>query len=180
MTNPFRDEIDSIGSIQVNADALWGAQTQRSLQNFKIGHEKFPPTFIHAYVELKKAAAQSNLDLGTMEQKIANLIIDACDDILTGAHDHQFPLSIWQTGSGTQTNMNVNEVIANLANEKAGEARGTKTPIHPNDHVNCSQSSNDSFPTAMHIAAAKSVFETLLPEMNRFKMAPFAVIFSAK
>jgi fumarate hydratase class II len=171
MTQQFREEKDSIGSIQVDVDALWGAQTQRSLQNFKISQEKFPPAFIHAYVELKKAAAQSNLDLGTMEQKIANLIIDACDDILTGAHDHQFPLSIWQTGSGTQTNMNVNEVIANLANEKAGEARGTKTPVHPNDHVNCSQSSNDSFPTAMHIAAAKSVFETLLPEMNRFKMA---------
>jgi fumarate hydratase class II len=165
----YRDEKDSIGNIKVHQEALWGAQTQRSLQNFKIGEEKFPCAFIHAYVELKKAAAQSNQELGALDSAIANHIVGACDEILSGQHDHQFPLSIWQTGSGTQTNMNINEVIANLANEKAGQPRGTKTPVHPNDHVNCSQSSNDSFPTAMHIATAKSVFEALLPEMLRFK-----------
>ena len=166
----FRDEKDSIGSIQVSTDALWGAQTQRSLKNFNIGQERFPAAFIHAYVELKKAAAQSNMELGTMEEKMAHQIMGACDEILTGQYDHQFPLSVWQTGSGTQTNMNVNEVIANLANEKLGQPRGSQNPIHPNDHVNCSQSSNDSFPTAMHIATAKTVFEILLPEMNRLKM----------
>ena len=165
----YRIETDTMGEVSVPTDALWGAQTQRSLQNFAIGQETFPQSFIHAYVILKKSCALTNQELGKLEPKIAQLITESCDEILTGKHDDQFPLKIWQTGSGTQTNMNVNEVIANLANEKAGEKRGSKKPVHPNDHVNLSQSSNDSFPTAMHIAAARETVNHLLPTANRFR-----------
>ncbi len=164
-----RIETDTMGEVSVPTDALWGAQTQRSLLNFAIGHETFPTSFIHAYVILKKSCALSNKALGKLDPKIAELITDACDEILTGKYDDQFPLKIWQTGSGTQTNMNVNEVIANLANEKAGEKRGSKKPVHPNDHVNLSQSSNDSFPTAMHIAVARETVGSLLPVATRFR-----------
>ena len=165
----YRIETDTMGEVSVPTDALWGAQTQRSLLNFAIGHETFPTSFIHAYVILKKSCALSNKALGKLDPKIAELITDACDEILTGKYDDQFPLKIWQTGSGTQTNMNVNEVIANLANEKAGEKRGSKKPVHPNDHVNLSQSSNDSFPTAMHIAVARETVGSLLPVATRFR-----------
>ena len=165
----YRIETDTMGEVSVPTDALWGAQTQRSLLNFAIGHETFPTSFIHAYVILKKSCALSNQALGKLDPKIAELITDACDEILTGKYDDQFPLKIWQTGSGTQTNMNVNEVIANLANEKAGEKRGSKKPVHPNDHVNLSQSSNDSFPTAMHLAVARETVGSLLPVATRFR-----------
>tara|TARA_A100001015_G_scaffold317926_1_gene436213 strand:+ start:3752 stop:5164 length:1413 start_codon:yes stop_codon:yes gene_type:complete len=165
----FRIEKDSIGEIEVPNDALWGAQTQRSLKNFAIGDQVFPTSFIHAYIILKAAAAKTNYQLGAIEKAESDLIEQACEKLLTGAHDDQFPLKIWQTGSGTQTNMNVNEVIANLASEIGGGKRGEKKPVHPNDHVNCSQSSNDSFPTAMHIATAQTVVHQLLPALSILK-----------
>lgn len=150
----MREERDSLGTIAVPEDALWGAQTQRSLQNFRIGDQRFTPGFIHSYALIKKAAALSNNKLGKLDQQRCDLIVAACDEIMAGQHADQFPLVVWQTGSGTQTNMNLNEVIANRANEMAGSERGSMSPVHPNDHVNMSQSSNDSFPTAMHVTAA--------------------------
>src|SRR5690606_13548735 len=158
-----RLEKDSLGSVEVDEAALWGAQTQRSLQNFRIGGQRFPPGFIRAYAQIKKAAALSNRQLGKLDEQRCDLIVRACDEVIAGQHDDQFPLLVWQTGSGTQTNMNLNEVIANRANELAGSARGSMQPVHPNDHVNLSQSSNDSFPTAMHVTAAIAVQEELLP-----------------
>ena len=150
-----RVESDSMGTIEVPANVYWGAQTARSLIHFNIGRDTMPPELIRAFGILKKAAALVNQDLGQLSPEKARLIAQAADEVIAGKLDDQFPLRVWQTGSGTQTNMNVNEVIANRAIELAGGVLGSKKPIHPNDHVNMSQSSNDTFPTAMHIAAAE-------------------------
>ncbi|MCI0910714.1 class II fumarate hydratase [Pseudomonas putida] len=158
-----RIETDSLGPVEVPEHAYWGAQTQRSLINFAIGKERMPLPVLHALALIKKAAARVNDRNGALPADIARLIEQAADEVLGGEHDDQFPLVVWQTGSGTQSNMNVNEVIAGRANELAGKGRGGKAPVHPNDHVNRSQSSNDCFPTAMHIAAAQAVHEQLLP-----------------
>ncbi|QHG63798.1 class II fumarate hydratase [Pseudomonas putida] len=158
-----RIETDSLGPVEVPEDAYWGAQTQRSLINFAIGKERMPLAVLHALALIKKAAARVNDRNGDLPADIARLIEQAADEVLDGEHDDQFPLVVWQTGSGTQSNMNVNEVIAGRANELAGKGRGGKAPVHPNDHVNRSQSSNDCFPTAMHIAAAQAVHDKLLP-----------------
>ncbi|WP_374324979.1 class II fumarate hydratase [Aquipseudomonas alcaligenes] len=158
-----RIETDSIGAIEVPDDAYWGAQTQRSLINFAIGEQRMPLAVVHALALIKKAAARVNSRIGELPPDVARLIEQAADEVLAGQHDAQFPLVVWQTGSGTQSNMNVNEVIAGRANELAGQGRGGKSPVHPNDHVNRAQSSNDSFPTAMHIAAVQAVQQQLLP-----------------
>ncbi len=160
----YRIEHDSMGEMRVPADALWGAQTQRSYENFRIGTETQPEGIIRAFALLKKAAAQANVSLGTLSAQMGELICDACDEVYAGVWDDEFPLKVWQTGSGTQSNMNVNEVVATRANQLAAE-RGIDlpTPIHPNDHVNRSQSSNDTFPTAMHVAAVVAVREQLIP-----------------
>ncbi len=158
-----RIETDSIGAIEVPDDAYWGAQTQRSLINFAIGEQRMPLAVVHALALIKKAAARVNSRIGELPPDVARLIELAADEVLAGQHDAQFPLVVWQTGSGTQSNMNVNEVIAGRANELAGQGRGGKSPVHPNDHVNRAQSSNDSFPTAMHIAAVQAVQHQLLP-----------------
>ncbi len=160
-----RTETDSMGPIEVPDEAYWGAQTQRSLVNFAIGQERMPLAVLHALAQIKKAAARINGRIGELPQEIARLIEQAADEVLAGQHDEQFPLVVWQTGSGTQSNMNVNEVIAGRANELAGGSRGGKTPVHPNDHVNRAQSSNDCFPTAMHIATAQAVQHELLPAL---------------
>lgn len=157
----FRIEHDSMGEVRVPADRYWGAQTQRSLENFKIGTEKIPMEIIRAFGTLKKAAAIANHRLGRLDESRRSLICQVCDEISAGRLDSHFPLAVWQTGSGTQSNMNVNEVIANRGNEIAGAAR-----LHPNDHVNMSQSSNDTFPTAMHIGAALSIEEHLFPAID--------------
>jgi len=149
-----RTEMDSIGAVDVPAAHYWGAQTQRSLQNFKIGGEKMPAPLVRAFGIQKKAAAMTNMDQGLLPKKIGKVILQAADEIIDGTLTDEFPLVVWQTGSGTQTNMNANEVIAGRANEILSGKRGGKSPVHPNDHVNMSQSSNDSFPAAMHIAAA--------------------------
>ncbi|MFK0087824.1 class II fumarate hydratase [Pseudomonas sp. NPDC090755] len=158
-----RIETDSLGQVEVPDQAYWGAQTQRSLINFAIGKERMPLAVLHALALIKKAAARVNDRNGDLPANIARLIEQAADEVLDGQLDDQFPLVVWQTGSGTQSNMNVNEVIAGRANELAGKGRGGKVPVHPNDHVNRSQSSNDCFPTAMHIAAAQAVQHQLLP-----------------
>ena len=158
-----RTETDSLGPVEVPEHAYWGAQTQRSLVNFAIGDQRMPLAVCHALALIKKAAARVNDRIGDLPPDIARLIEQAADEILRGQHDDQFPLVVWQTGSGTQSNMNVNEVIAGRANELAGGARGGKSPVHPNDHVNRAQSSNDCFPTAMHIAVARAVHHDLLP-----------------
>jgi fumarate hydratase class II len=158
-----RTESDSFGPIEVDGDHYWGAQTQRSLANFAIGRETMPLPLIYGLATIKKAAALVNAELGLLPANLATLIVNAADEVLAGVHDDEFPLAVWQTGSGTQSNMNVNEVIAGRANELAGGARGGKSPVHPNDHVNMSQSSNDTFPTAMHVAAAQRIEEHLLP-----------------
>src|SRR5688572_10492113 len=164
-----RTESDSFGPIEVDDDRYWGAQTQRSLEFFAIGTEKMPLSISYALATIKKAAAIVNRDLGKLDGKIADQIVDAADEVLEGELDEEFPLSVWQTGSGTQTNMNVNEVIASRANEKANGKRGGKSPVHPNDHVNMSQSTNDAFPTAMHVAAAARVEEHLLPAVGKLR-----------
>lgn len=160
-----------MGTMEVPVDAYYGAQTARSLIFFNIGHDKMPKAMIHAFGILKKAAAEVNAELGKLAPEKSKWIVQAADEILAGKLDGHFPLSIWQTGSGTQTNMNVNEVIANRAIELAGGKRGSKHPIHPNDHVNMSQSSNDTFPTAMHIAAAMQLNHSLLPTLKRMRDA---------
>ncbi len=157
----YRIEHDSLGEVKVPADRLWGAQTQRSLENFPIGSDRMPPEIIRAFAVLKKAAALTNCELGRLDERRAALIAQVCDEILDGRHGDEFPLSVWQTGSGTQTNMNCNEVIANRGNALAGEKL-----LHPNDHVNMSQSSNDTFPTAMHVAALSAVRGALLPAVE--------------
>ena len=172
MSKPHRIETDTMGPIEVPADRYYGAQTARSLIHFPIGDDKMPRALIRAFGILKKACAQVNQDLGKLPADKANLIVRAADEIIDGKLPAaEFPLSIWQTGSGTQTNMNVNEVISNRAIELAGGERGSKKPIHPNNDVNMSQSSNDTFPTAMHIAAATEVTEQLLPSVNKLRDA---------
>ena len=161
-----RTESDSMGKIQVSSNVYWGAQTQRSLHHFDIGRDTMPPELIRAFGILKKACALVNQDLGKLPAEKAKLIVQAADEVIAGKLNDQFPLRIWQTGSGTQTNMNVNEVISNRAIEIAGGEMGSKKPIHPNDNVNMSQSSNDTFPTAMHIAAAERVKNTLIPAVK--------------
>ncbi len=170
----FRSETDSMGSIDVAADRYWGAQTQRSLHHFAIGHpdsDRMPIEVIRAQAILKKAAALVNRASGDLDGEIADLIVRAADEVIDGRHDDQFPLYVWQTGSGTQTNMNVNEVISNRAIELARGELGSKAPVHPNDHVNMSQSSNDTFPTAMHIAACTAIVERLLPSVRALRDA---------
>jgi fumarate hydratase class II len=169
MTENQRTEVDSMGEIQVPADRYWGAQTQRSLHHFSIGTDHFPRAMIRALGVMKKAAALTNAQLGTLEQDKVDLIVRAADEVIEGQHDGHFPLFVWQTGSGTQTNMNTNEVIANRAIEIAGGALGSKDPIHPNDHVNRGQSSNDTFPTAMHIAAAEQTIHHLVPHVRALR-----------
>ena len=169
MNQKTRQEQDSIGKIKVSNSNFWGAQTQRSLKNFKIGNNLMPIEIIHALVTIKMACAKVNQKQKSLSPKIANAIISASKNILTGKHDDQFPLSVWQTGSGTQTNMNVNEVIANLANKKLTGKLGTNSPVHPNDHVNKSQSTNDSFPSAINIAASKKVTDELIPALNEME-----------
>ncbi len=159
----FRTETDGMGEVRVADDRLWGAQTQRSLENFRIGRETMPLELVYALAMIKKAAAAANAELGVLPAAKAAAIAEACDAILRRELDGHFPLSVWQTGSGTQTNMNVNEVIANYASSKAGMPLGSKKPLHPNDDVNKSQSSNDAFPAAMQIAAAVKASFELLP-----------------
>jgi fumarate hydratase class II len=163
--NGQRMERDSMGDIAVDAGALWGAQTQRSLQHFAISTERMPQTLLYALARTKRAAALVNRDLGLLESALANAIAQAADEVLAGTHDQAFPLSVWQTGSGTQTNMNVNEVLANRASELLGGPRGMARLVHPNDHVNMGQSSNDIFPTAMHVAALLGLTRNLLPAL---------------
>ena len=162
-----RTETDSFGPIEVPADRYWGAQTERSRQNFKIGHDRMPMPIIRALGIVKLAAAETNHELGLLDQRRARAIIRAAREVIDGELDDHFPLVVWQTGSGTQTNMNLNEVIANRANELLGGKLGAKQPVHPNDHVNMSQSSNDSFPTAMHIAAATRILGDLIPALEK-------------
>ncbi len=164
-----RIESDSMGKIEVPEEVYWGAQTQRSLHHFEIGNDVMPKELIRAFAILKKAAAAANHELGLLPEDKVKLIDAAADEIIAGKLNDQFPLRIWQTGSGTQTNMNINEVISNRAIEMSGGARGSKNPIHPNDHVNRSQSSNDTFPTAMHIAAADSIVNRLIPSIKALR-----------
>ncbi len=169
--NQVRIENDSMGDIEVPANVYWGAQTARSLHHFPIGHDTMPPAVIRAFGQLKKAAAMANRDLGKLPPEVADAIIKAADEVIDGKLSGQFPLKIWQTGSGTQTNMNVNEVIANRAIELTGGVLGSKKPVHPNDHVNMSQSSNDTFPTAMYMAAADGIVHSLVPALTHLKQA---------
>jgi fumarate hydratase, class II len=166
-----RTETDSFGPIEVPADRYWGAQTERSRQNFRIGQDRMPMPIIHALGIVKLASAETNRELGLLDQRRARAIIRAAREVIDGKLDDHFPLVVWQTGSGTQTNMNLNEVIANRANELLGGKRGAKAPVHPNDHVNMSQSSNDSFPTAMHIAAAMRINADLVPALRELHRA---------
>ena len=165
----YRTEKDSMGPVEVPNDRYFGAQTQRSLNNFKIGKEHFPREFIRAYGIIKKAAAAVNSAAGLLDPQLAKTISSAADEVIAGKLDDHFPLVVWQTGSGTQTNMNVNEVIANRAIEMVGGTLGSKDPIHPNDHVNMGQSTNDTFPTAINIAAVESVVHQLLPNLQRLR-----------
>ncbi len=159
----MRKESDSLGVVEVPADKLWGAQTQRSLEHFSIGKDLIPREMITAYATLKKAAATANQASKRLDDHRYELIVQVCDEILAGQHHDMFPLHVWMTGSGTQFNMNVNEVISNRCCQLAGTPLGSKTPVHPNDHVNMAQSSNDSFPSAMYIAAAVNVKQRLIP-----------------
>src|SRR5213079_3118925 len=166
-----RTETDTFGPIEVPADRYWGAQTQRSLQNFKIGWEKQPIPVVRALGVVKRAAAEANMALGKLDPKIADAIVAAAQEVIDGKLDSHFPLSVWQTGSGTQSNMNANEVISNRAIELLGGEKGSKKPVHPNDHVNLSQSSNDTYPTAMHIAAAEEIVHRLVPALQTLRNA---------
>ena len=170
-TPSTRTETDTIGPVDVASDRYWGAQTERSRQHFAIGREPMRLPVIHALALIKKTAAILHRDTGQLAPHLAEAIILAADEILSGALDTHFPLAVWQTGSGTQTNMNVNEVIANRANERLGAPLGSKSPVHTNDHVNLGQSSNDSFPTAMHIAAALEITTRLLPALDHLHAA---------
>tara|TARA_B100000575_G_scaffold286481_1_gene283328 strand:- start:2268 stop:3653 length:1386 start_codon:yes stop_codon:yes gene_type:complete len=166
MKNKKRIEFDSLGSKKIEKNKLWGAQTQRSLENFKIGNEKIPNELIVALGQQKKASAQANIELGTLNKYLGNLIVSACNDIINLNLIEEFPLSVWQTGSGTQTNMNANEVISNYIIKKLKGKIGSKYPIHPNDHVNLSQSSNDTFPTIMHVAINELSIKKLIPSIK--------------
>src|SRR6202140_4475651 len=165
-SNATRIETDSFGPIEVPADRYWGAQTERSRQNFRIGHDRMPIEIVHALGIVKLASAETNRELGLLDQRRTRAIVRAAREVIDGKLDEHFPLVVWQTGSGTQTNMNLNEVIANRANQLLGGELGAKRPVHPNDHVNMSQSSNDSFPTAMHIAAALAIIADLIPALS--------------
>ncbi|MHC4914156.1 MAG: class II fumarate hydratase [Planctomycetota bacterium] len=167
----MRTEKDSLGEIQVPDDCLWGAQTQRSLQNFRISGDRMPRPLVLALVLVKKACAAVNAELGSLDAGTAGAVVLAADEVLAGEHADQFPLVVWQTGSGTQTNMNVNEVLANRASEILGGGRGADRKVHPNDHVNRGQSSNDIFPTAMHVAAVRALREELIPATGRLRAA---------
>src|SRR5262249_48605902 len=167
MTANTRTEKDTFGPIEVPADRLWGAQTQRSLLHFRISGEKMPPALIHALAQVKKASALVNMELGVLDAKKGGAIVAAADEVLSGRHDGEFPLVIWQTGSGTQSNMNMNEVLANRASEILGGPRGEERLVHPNDDVNKGQSSNDVFPTAMHVAAVPAGVGGRLPPGRR-------------
>src|SRR5215471_1911557 len=166
-----RTETDTMGPIEVPAHRYWGAQTQRSLHHFSIGDDRMPQAVVRAMAILKKASALVNQQLGKLADDKAALIVQAADEVIAGRHWDEFPLYVWQTGSGTQTNMNVNEVISNRAIELAGGERGSKKPVHPNDDVKMSQSSNDTFPTAMHIAAAEEAVHELVPSVRRLRDA---------
>jgi fumarate hydratase, class II len=166
-----RSETDSFGPIEVPADRYWGAQTERSRRNFRIGHDRMPMPIIRALGMVKLASAETNRELGLLDQRRARAIVRAAREVIDGKFDDHFPLVVWQTGSGTQTNMNLNELIANRANELLGGKLGAKQPVHPNDHVNMSQSSNDSFPTAMHIAAAMRITANLVPALGELHRA---------
>jgi fumarate hydratase class II len=168
---PTRTETDSFGPIEVPADRYWGAQTERSRQNFRIGQDRMPIAIVHALGIVKLAAVETNRELGLIDARRANAIARAAREVIEGRLDDHFPLVVWQTGSGTQTNMNLNEVIANRANELLGGELGARKPVHPNDHVNMSQSSNDSFPTAMHIAAAMRIAADLIPALSELHRA---------
>jgi fumarate hydratase class II len=170
-SNSTRTESDSFGPIDVPADRYWGAQTERSRQNFRIGHDRMPMPIIRALAIVKLAAAETNRELGLLDERRARAIVRAAREVIDAKLDDHFPLVVWQTGSGTQTNMNLNEVIANRANELLGGELGTKKPVHPNDHVNMSQSSNDSFPTAMHIAAVERIVADLIPVLSKLRVA---------
>jgi fumarate hydratase class II len=170
-TQTVRTESDSMGTIEVPADRYWGAQTQRSLHHFDIGHDTMPREMIRAMGILKQAAAEVNRDLGRLPEDKAKLMIAAAQEVIDGKLDDHFPLRVWQTGSGTQSNMNSNEVISNRAIEMAGGEMGSKSPVHPNDHVNMSQSSNDTFPTAMHIAAVEQLTNVLIPQVIQLRNA---------
>ena len=167
----FRTEKDTMGEIEVPSDRYWGAQTQRSLQNFKIGGEQFPRGFIRAYGLVKQVAAEVNSEIGVLDKDLAKAIGEAAQEVIDGKLDDHFPLVVWQTGSGTQTNMNFNEVIANRAIEMSGGEMGSKSPVHPNDHVNKSQSTNDTFPSAINIASAMQINEHLLPKVKGLRDA---------
>jgi fumarate hydratase class II len=170
-SQPTRSETDSFGPIDVAADRYWGAQTERSRRNFRIGQDRMPMPIVHALAMVKLAGAETNRELGLLDQRRAGAITRAAREVIDGKLDDHFPLVVWQTGSGTQTNMNVNEVIANRANELLGGKLGAKQPVHPNDHVNMSQSSNDSFPTAMHVAAATRILADLVPALEMLHRA---------
>ena len=171
MVAATRVETDSMGPVEVPAEALWGAQTQRSLHNFAIAADRMPAELIHALARIKQAAAITNARLGVLDAERRDCIVAAATAVAEGLHDEQFPLRVWQTGSGTQTNMNLNEVISNLAAQAAGEPLGSHKPVHPNDHVNRSQSTNDAFPAVIHVAAAQGIRQRLLPELPRLTNA---------
>ena len=166
MTKNFRIEKDSMGTIEVPIEALWGAQTQRSLINFSIGEELIPIELIYSLTLIKKAASIANFNLGLIDKRKKDLIVEACTEILDGLHDSQFPLKVWQTGSGTQTNMNINEVISNIASLKTNSELGSHQPIHPNDDVNKSQSTNDTFPAAIQISVVNQIIKKLVPTIT--------------
>src|SRR6201995_1130163 len=166
-----RTETDTFGPIEVDASKYWGAQAERSLHNFKIGWEKQPLPIVRALGIVKRAAAEGNMALGRLDPKIGNTIVAAAQEVIEGKLDAHFPLSVWQTGSGTQSNMNANEVISNRAIEMLGGEMGSKKPVHPNDHVNMSQSSNDTYPTAMHIACAEEIVRHLIPALQMLRNA---------
>ncbi len=168
---PTRSETDTFGAIEVDATRYWGAQAQRSLGNFKIGWEKQPTAIVRALGIVKRAAAETNMALGKLDQKIGDTIVNAAQEVIDGKLDAHFPLVVWQTGSGTQSNMNANEVISNRAIEMLGGVMGSKTPVHPNDHVNMAQSSNDTYPTAMHIACAEEIHHRLMPALQALRNA---------
>jgi fumarate hydratase class II len=166
-----RTETDTFGPIQVESDKYWGAQAQRSLQNFKIGEEKMPAPIVRALGIVKRAAAEANMELGVLKPEIGQTVVKAAQEVIEGKLNAHFPLAVWQTGSGTQSNMNANEVISNRAIEMLGGEMGSKKPVHPNDHVNMSQSSNDTFPTAMHIACAEEIEHRLVPALSKLRNA---------
>jgi fumarate hydratase class II len=166
-----RSETDSFGAIDVPADRYWGAQTQRSIGNFRIGEERMPMPLLRAFGIVKRAAAETNIELVSLDPKLGETIVRAAQEVIDGKLNAHFPLVVWQTGSGTQSNMNANEVISNRAIEMLGGEMGSKKPVHPNDHVNMSQSSNDSFPTAMHIAAAEEITHRLIPALTHLHRA---------